>query len=278
MAGAPAEYSEHLRLWTDGKLQGYHLLMEQPNKEFIARQGRSSGGNLYKLIWFGKGIVGQHEKKTNLGTGHDDLIAVIHRLGQLSGAAQWEFIQRNFDVTNFVNYYVVNFCIQNWDGFFNNYFTYHDTEGNGQWAIYPWDEDKTWGDYDGASSKYDWYTMPLTFGMNGDQEPGGWVFRRGAPWWRGPGYFSGPLLANPEFRARLLARLREVCEGIFTEKQMFSIIDALEKRLADEVPLRARALGQDSAVALAEFHADIQSFRNQVTNRRKFILNELIKK
>ena len=57
-------------------------------------------------------------------------------------------------------------CIQNWDGFFNNYFLYHDAAGTGKWEMYPWDEDKTWGDYDGGSENYDWYTMPLTYGMN----------------------------------------------------------------------------------------------------------------
>jgi hypothetical protein len=118
-------------------------------------------------------------------------------------------------------------CIQNWDGFFNNYFAYHDTGGTGRWEIYPWDEDKTWGDYDGAPAKYDWYEMPLTFGMNGVQPPKavrgfGFGFGRGFTlWWREPGYFSGPLLANPQFRQRFLARLREVCATLFTEEKFF---------------------------------------------------------
>src|SRR6476646_7441600 len=68
-------------------------------------------------------------------------------------------------------YYAVNMCIQNWDGFFNNYYAYHNSGRTGKWEIYPWDEDKTWGDYDGASPTYDWYEMPLTYGMAGDQSP-----------------------------------------------------------------------------------------------------------
>jgi len=97
---------------------------------------------------------------------------VIPRDRAYSVPQLYDFIERNFNVTNFIDYFAVNMCIQNWDGFFNNYFTYHDTGPSGRWEIYPWDEDKTWGDYDGRPDDQPWYTMPLTFGMNGDQPPG----------------------------------------------------------------------------------------------------------
>ncbi len=282
LAGVPAEHSEHLRLWVDGRLLGYHLLVEQPNKAFLRRHGRDDTGNLYKLLWYGSDLIGKHENKTNPTTGHDDLVAVVRGLEEKSGAPQWDFIERHFNVTNFISYFAVNMCIQNWDGFFNNYFTYHDTAGSGRWEIYPWDEDKTWGDYDGASPRYDWHTMPLTFGMNeggnSGLRSGRGSSRRGFDgWWRPPGFFSGPLLANAEFRRRFLVRLREFCETVFTEAKIIPIIDALENRLAPEISVRARAMAQDAPRAQTEFRADIESFRRQVTNRRKFILTELEK-
>ena len=277
----PAELTEHVRLWVDGQPLGYHLLVEQPNKSFLIRNRRDDSGHLYKLIWYGDDVIGKHEKKTPLNEGHDGLLAAIEGLNETRGTAQWAFIQKHFNVEEFINYFAVNMCLQNWDGFFNNYFAYHDTGGTGRWEIYPWDEDKTWGDYDGASSKYDWYEMPLTFGMNGAQPPTvrrGFFFGRGAPmWWREPGYFSGPMLANPQFRQRFLARLREVCTTIFTEERMFPLIDDLGRRLEAEVPVRAEVQGDDPTEALAQFRADLQSFRNQVINRRKFILTELDK-
>jgi spore coat protein H len=273
MAGVPAPLAEHWRLWEDGKLRGYQLVFEQVNKSFLARNRRDGSGNLYKLLWYGNGLTGQHEKKTNVQDGHDDLIALVEGLNAAAGPAQWQFIDQHFSVTNFIDYYAVNMCIQNWDGFFNNYYTYHDAGGTGRWEIYPWDEDKTWGEYDGASEKHDWHTMPLTFGMNGDQPPGRRA-RPGAPsprgmgggmWWRPPGWFSGPLLAHPEFRKRFMARLREVCETIFTTEKMNPLIAGLEARLEPEI----------AGDALAEFRRDVQSFRNQVAARRKFILEEL---
>jgi hypothetical protein len=282
MAGVPAPLTEHVRLTVNGRSLGLHLLVEQPNKSFLARNGRDSSGNLYKLIWYGEGIVGQHEKKTNPGTGHGDIVQLVTDLRRTSGAEQWAFIERNFNVEECVNYYAVNMCIQNWDGFFNNYYAFHDTAGTGKWEIYPWDEDKTWGDYDGASPRYDWYEMPLTYGMNGDNSSrnsrqfGGGPFG-GVSWWRPPGCFSGPLLANPEFRKRFLARLREICETLFTEESFYPILDAMQKRLEPEVRLRAKFVREDARQAERQFAADMQSFRNQVQHRRKFILTQLTK-
>ena len=279
MAGVPAPLTEHVRLSLDGRPLGFHLLVEQPNEAFLERNGRAAGGNLYKLLWYGQGITGQHEKKTNRETGHEDLIELVRGLTGKSGAAQWEFIQQQFNVEEAVNYYVVNMCIQNWDGFFNNYFTYHDIAGTGKWEIYPWDEDKTWGDYDGASPRYNWYTMPLTYGMNtGNSSRNFSQFGfSGGSWWRPPGIFSGPLLANHEFRKRFLERLREVCLTTFTEESLYPVINAMEQRLQPEVRLRAQATGQDPQHALREFAGYMHSFRAQVENRRKFILAELNK-
>jgi len=285
-AGVPAVATEHFRVWQDGRLLGYHLLFEQTNKSFLARHAGDDTGNLYKLLWYGRGVIGQHEKKTNLSNGHDDLVQVIEGLNGTTGTQQWEFIQKNFNVEEFINYYAVNMCIQNWDGFFNNYFTYHETGRTGKWQIYPWDEDKTWGDYDGASPQYDWYEMPLTFGMKGDTPPRVDRFSKtnnrlgyfgGVSWWRPAGWFSGPLLANPEFRQRFLARLDEVCKSIFTEERFLPVIDALEKRLEPEVAMRAQAMGQNVEQSLRLFHDHIQSFRSQLKFRREFILAELKK-
>ncbi len=264
------------------RTRGCHLLVEQPNKSFLARHRRDTSGNLYKLICYGNGVVGKHEKKTNLTGGHDDLLAVIDGLNKTRGAEQWAFIQKHFNLEEFINYFAVNMCIQNWDGFHNNYFLYHDTGGTARWEIYPWDEDKTWGDYDRGPPKFEWYDLPLTYGMNGSVRPeafGGPAATRGpfAGWWREPGFLSGPMLANQQFRQRFLVRLREVCKTIFTEEKMLPLINALEKRLETEVPLRAQLDRRDAAQAMAQLRAHIQSFRDQVVHRRKFILAELDK-
>jgi hypothetical protein len=58
---------------------------------------------------------------------------------------------------------------------------------------------------------------------------------------------------------------------------MLPLINALEKRLEPEIPISARLRGQNPRQALDRFYNDIQSLRNQVKNRRQFILEEIPK-
>ncbi len=278
-AGVPAPASGHLRVIVDGEPMGYHLYVEQPDEAFLARQGRDPDGNLYKILWYGQGVVAQHEKKNHPQTGHADIKDLIQGLASRNGDDQWKYIQEQFVVDEVVNYFVVNSCIQNWDGYFNNYFTLHAPGPHGRWEIYPWDEDKTWGDFDGAPPKKDWYSLPLTYGANGDPPANGGRFGGGMfggqMWWRPPGWFSGPLLANPGFQKRFRARLREFCEAEFTDAKLRPVIDALEKQLEPEVRFRAGVRDAREESALRQFHEDIDSFRRQVVHRREFILKEL---
>lgn len=278
LAGVPACLTEHVRLWVDGRLAGYYLVIEQPNKAFLSRNTRNDNGSLYKVYWMYQGLINQHHKKTRPATDYSDLVGLEAGLTQASGEKQWEFIQKNFNVDEFTGYYAVNMCIENWDGFFNNYYLYHDEKGTGKWEMYPWDEDKTWGDYDGASPNYDWYEMPLTFGMGEGRGGGNGQFFGGFNGWeRPPGWFSGPLLANAGFRKAFLKRLNEICVNSFTEEKMLPLINAMEKRLEPEIPIRARLTGQNPRELLDRFYQDIRSLRNQVKNRRQFILEEIPK-
>lgn len=278
-AGVLTEQAGHYRLTVDGRPQGYHLMVEQPNKTFLARNQRSDKGNLYKILWYQQGIENQYEKKTNPLNGHGDIKSLIENLARKSGADQWNFIQEQFNVEEMAGYYAVNMCIQNWDGFFNNYFVYHDLRPGGKWEIIPWDEDKTWGDFDGAPSDYSWYDMPLTMGMNGDRPPRAVGFSRGLyggpGWWRPGGSLAGPLLANQEFRKRVMTRLQELCATVFTEEKFLPVINSMEQKLKPEVAARAGIHQENPRNAEREFEADMESMRRQVANRRKYILNHL---
>ena len=283
-AGVPAPQTGHVRLWNQGKPMGYHLLVEQPNSSFLRRQKLDPDGNLYKLLWYGNGVVGQHEKKNNPESDHADFLAVINGLNSLEGESQWKFIQEHFNVDEVVNYFAASMCVQNWDGFFNNYFAYHGPGKAGRWEMIPWDQDKTWGDYDGASADFDWYEMPLTYGMKGDREPGSGRFSlfrpRNSPWgatgwWRPGGYFSAPLLANPQFRERFLKRVQTLCQTTFTEPNLLPVIRDLEQRLEPEVRFRARLEGMDPSHAVSSFHESIDSFRRQLKHRRAYLIEAL---
>jgi len=287
-AGNAACLTDFVRLWLNGQMIGYHLMVERPNRSFLRRNNLDDGGNLYKITWMGRDIVGQHEKKTNIRTGHEDLLAVIEKIQRSKGEEQWKAIQEEFNVPQVATYFAVNMIVSHWDGFFNNYYTYHDTRGTKKWEMYPWDQDKTWGYYDGIRPGEVFFDMPLTFGMEGARPPGaredrggpggfggpfgGGPFGRGGPgWWRDGGHFSRPLLANPQFRKMFLARTREILETIYTEEVYFPLIDELSERLKEDVSLRAKLWGDpDSGVRLLE--ENIRSLRAHVTERRRFLL------
>jgi hypothetical protein len=169
--------------------------------------------------------------------------------------------------------------LSHWDGYFNNYFTYHDTHGTGKWTMYPWDQDKTWGYHDGIQGYGFFYNMPLTFGMEGDvppgwpkgqRPPGGFGF--GSIWWRPGGHFSRAFLANPQCRKLFLARLKEIVENVYTEEVFFPIIQAMGDRLEEEVQIRAKLHGQDPKAAVTHLRRNLQSLKDHLTKRRQWLL------
>jgi len=285
-AGSPAPLSEFVRVWVDGKLSGHHLMVERPNRSFLRRNKINDAGNLYKAVWTGRNPVERHEKKTNEQTGHEDLLAVLDKLDKAEGNPdeQWKVIQENFDVEQVAKYFAVNMVLSHWDGFFNNYFTYHDVERN-RWQMYPWDQDKTWGYYDGLPDDQVFFDMPLTFGMAGARPPqaqnnagaGGGMRRGGfggAIWWREGGYFSRPLLANPQFRKLFLARTKDILDRIYTQETYFRLIDEMAARLKDDTALRAKLRGESPEVGQQKLARDVDLLKQHLTKRRQFLLEQ----
>jgi spore coat protein CotH len=270
--GNAACETDFVRLSINGQHVGYHLLIEQVNSAFLRRNQRKPGGDLYKILWYGRGVEGQHEKQNNPDRTHADLVKLVDALNSAQGAAQWELIEKNFKVEQVMNYFAVNLVLSHWDGFFNNYFTLHDRNGGGKWEMYPWDQDKTWGFHDSLGDKV-FHDMPVTFGMAGDRPPGGGEARfNPGHWWRPGGYFSKPLLANPEFRNRYLRRVRQILDETYTEAVFLPVIDALAARLRPEIPLRANAVGEKPAEALARLDRNVASLKEHLTKRRAFLL------
>jgi hypothetical protein len=280
-AGLAACRTDFFRLIVDGQPAGYYLLIEQVNKAFLRNNGLRDDGNLYKANWVGNGLVGQHQKHINRHTGHDDLIELANQLEKAKNQPeeQWLLIRRELDVNQILNHYAVRMLISDWDGFFNNYWLYHDLHGTKKWTLYPWDEDKTWGEYDGWERDGPLYDMPLTYGSEGDHppgEPGGrpstsYGFRA---WWRAGGFISRPVLANPSFRKFLFARMKQLLDTEFTEARLFPLVDTFKDRLAEEVQYRAQVMKEDPDLARKRFESDLASLKDFVTKRRQWLLEQ----
>ncbi len=266
-AGLAAPRTDHVRTWVDGQPLGFLLLIEQPNKSFLRHNGLDPGGNMYKAVWFGGDVVARHEKKTRTHEGHADLLKLVNRLNATKGDEQWAVIKAEFDVEQVAAHYAVRTVLSDWDGFFNNYFLYHDTGKTGRWTLYPWDQDKTWGYHDGTQGYEAFVDMPLTFGMEGDRP-------QGTAWWRPGGDVSKPLLANPRFRKLYLAKTKELLEKVYTPEAFGPAITALAERLEDEVRVKAESQRQDPKAAVEHFRRNVGSLREHLTKRREFLLRQ----
>jgi hypothetical protein len=277
-AGVPAPSTEFVRLWVDGRGVGYHLAVERVNASFLRRNKIAGGGNLYRIRWAGRDVVSQHEKRSHKQRGHEDLLTIIDRLERTSGEEQWKVIQDNFNVSEVAGYFAVNMVLSHWDGFFNNHFPYHDTK-NGKWEMYPWDQDKTWGYYDGLPDDQVFFNMPLAFGMAGDRRPrdagGGGRFGRGGPmWWREGGHFSRPLLANPQFRKVFLTRTKEILEKLYTAETYFPLMEVLARSLEEEVRARAEETGRAAGAGAQELARNLELLKTHLIKRRQFLLEQ----
>jgi spore coat protein CotH len=289
-AGHLAPNSRFVRFSLDNRTLGHHLMVERPNKGFLRRNKIDADGNLYKIIWFGRGLVGQHQKKSYPHTGHADLVEVVEQLQRTANDpdAQWKVIQDNFDVENAANFFAINMVLSDWDGFFNNYYTYHDPKTN-KWLLIPWDRDKTWGYHDGIARDAVFTNMPITNGMEGDAPPGsgndanGFQNRRmnpfggPTPWWRPGGHFSRPLLANPHFRKIYLEKIRTILDRHYTKETYFPLIDSLAKSVKEDLAHRASTTNTDATWATTSIDHAAESLKRHLTERREFLLaqNEL---
>jgi hypothetical protein len=279
-AGVAACRTDFIRLTVDGQPAGYYLLIEQVNKAFFRHNGLRDDGNLYKANWTGEGLEGQHDKHINRRSGKEDLVRLVAQLEKTKTQPdeQWALIRREFDVEQVLNHYAVRMLISDWDGFFNNYWLYHDVNGTGKWTFYPWDEDKTWGEYDGWEQAT-LYNLPLTYGAEGDHPPGeaggrpstSYGFQQ---WWRAGGYVSRPVLANPTFRKLFLARVKELLGTEFTQERLFPLVDAFRERLQDEVRYRAQVKKEDPARDEKRFESNLASLKEFITKRRQWLLEQ----
>ncbi len=279
-AGNPACLTEFIRMYVDGQMVGYHLLIEQPNSAFLQRNKVHGGGNMYKIRWFGGGLDGTHDKKTNTNSGKDDVISVVQKLQTTQGEDQWKVIQDNFNVNEVATYFAVNAVLSHWDGYFNNYYCYDDIKGTKKWEIYPWDQDKTWGYHDGVGDNVFW-DMPLTFGMEGDRPPGGGGggFFGGGPfgggaWWRPGGFFSRYMLANPTFRKIYIKRIKELLDTVYTKEIYFPLIDQTADLIKEEVILRARMMGGDADWGTQQLNRHVQLLKTHLLKRRAYLLDQ----
>lgn len=145
-AGVPASDAFNVRVERNGEFFSVAVIVEQVDDEFLERRGFDPEGAMYKFVTF-NGITSASanvEKKTRRDEGNADIAAVVAGLA-LGNANRADFVLDNFDIAAVINYLAAGTLIQDFDRTVKNYYLYRDTNGDGEWQVFPWDKDLTFG-------------------------------------------------------------------------------------------------------------------------------------
>ena len=127
------------------------IFIEQVDQDYADRYGYEANGALYKFVQrsnldpvFADTTTGV-EKKTRLDEGFEDIQAVVDGLTLPTQAERGFSVFDNFNVAQVLNYLAIRSITLDADDVRKNFYLYRDTEGTGQWSIFPWDKDWTFG-------------------------------------------------------------------------------------------------------------------------------------
>ncbi len=142
-AGSIYSISFPMRVHRNASFYSVALFIEQPDSTYIRRQGLSENGALYKVSWNVLDVVNNRiEKKRPKNNDTSDLQAFIDGI-HLTGDERTAYLFDHVNLPAAINYLATAFIIQDWDTIPRNYYLYRDTDGTGEWMIFPWDKDLT---------------------------------------------------------------------------------------------------------------------------------------
>jgi hypothetical protein len=139
-AGLPTPDAFHMHVRQNGGFFSLAIYVEHPDEHFLRRNGFDAEGALYKALG---DPLGTYEKKTRLNEDDSDLKQFMAAVSDADGVEKFLFDQVN--LPGVINYMAAVAVTQNIDASDKNHYLYRDTNGTGEWRIFPWDLDLTFG-------------------------------------------------------------------------------------------------------------------------------------
>ena len=230
----PEIFPVHVR--QNGAFYSVALYVEQPDGDFLGRNGLDPDGSYYKA-------VGDHgacdftaasafDKKTRLDEGYADLDALVTAMG-LTGTALETWLFDNLDVPQVVNFMAGVAITQNIDASNKNYFMYRDSDGSREWMFIPWDLDLSLGP-DALN------TDTIVYAQNAPATPAcaSHPFLGVRPWQLHANKFNRlqeAIVANPRTRAMLVRRIRGMNDQFLATNWFQNRMDVLKPTLQADV-------------------------------------------
>ena len=221
--------------------------VEQVDERFLERRGLPRDGALYKFVQRAEltpgfdDVTDGVEKKTRMDEDRSDILAISTVMKRTSEvAARAAFLFDNFDLPSLANFFAVRAITRNIDCVRKNFYFYRDTDAHGEWTVFPWD-------------------MDLTFGTTGDLDHeihpfhGDIVHR-----WLNPDQWNWlweALFNDPRTRPMLLRRMRTVMD------EQLGPVGYLESRVNAFYATTAPHFGADVA-------AEVEKLKQAIAQRR----------
>ena len=229
----------------DASRQSQRVLIEHINERFFALNGVDPDGDLYKLDHY-NGFV--PDKKTHRETGNESYRQLLRALAS-------DDLEATVDLDSVRSYSVISELLDNWDGFHQNYYFYHDLTPGGRWRVIPWDLDQVFG----------CVTFPITFPLDGR----GTCVSRAAD----RRIFSEPYHRRADLDALYRDALRGEIDagGGFSEETVLGKIDAVESLLLEDLELLEAQLEAGRGARRAQILDACRAIRSYVERRVPFL-------
>ncbi len=145
----PYCFAEIIQMRQNGVFFGLEVCVEQVDGHFLRRQNINDNGSLYKSPHPGTLIelstMGFLEKKRPADGDFSDMTNFINGLHLPTEAQIKTYMLDNVNIPEVVNYLAAHRIFMEFDFTSKNYYLYNDSEERGEWTIYAWDKDLTFG-------------------------------------------------------------------------------------------------------------------------------------
>lgn len=159
--GHPACAAHLVALYRNGSFHRMSSMIEQVDEDFLKRHDLDDEGALYKLVQrigetplaggdysnspaLGDTLYGV-EKKTRVTENFSDINALVTGVNQSNVTARDAFLFRNLNIPNFVNFMAIRNLTGDADTNRKNFYLHRDSNHSGEWRLFPWDKDFTFG-------------------------------------------------------------------------------------------------------------------------------------
>ena len=159
--GHPACAAHLVALYRNGAFHRMSSMIEQVDEDFLQRHDFDEEGALYKLVQrigetplaggnysnspaLGDTLYGV-EKKTRITEDFSDINALVAGINQSNGSTRDAFLFRNLNIPNFVNFMAIRNLTGDGDTNRKNFYLHRDSNHSGEWRLFPWDKDYSFG-------------------------------------------------------------------------------------------------------------------------------------